>query len=217
MSNYFSQHINYTKPAKEAVDSALHIIEEKNSAEVLPRSVIEEMCQGDHDAFSKIYLHSYDKLKEFLNILLHNQEDAEEVVQDIFLYILENRDKINPQSNFKGYLYTIARTKAFDMMARRKLDEKYNNYHTHFKSDIEFAPDELVMTDELAVMVSIYIDNMPPQRRRVYEMSRLEGKSIKEIAETMNLSQQTVKNYLQTATNGLRKLLALFVVLFISR
>lgn len=189
---------------------------EKKSIEIISQSMVEAMRDGDMDAFREIYLKSYDKLKDFLTFILRNKEDAEEAVHDMFLYILENREKIDPQKKFKYYLYTVAKNMAYSQMRRRKLDEKYNDYHLNIAPDFAESADELIMTNELALMISLYIDDMPPQRRRVFELSRNEGKSISEIAEIMQLSPQTVKNYLQAATNGLRELIPLFVVLFLS-
>lgn len=187
-----------------------------NSADTIATSVVEALSRGDQEAFQIVYLHSYDKLKKFVTILLHREEDAEEVVQDIFLYILEHPEKINPRMNFKGFLFTVARTKAFDLMARRKLDEKYYNHRQLQPIEYNLPPDEKVMTDELSLFITLYIENMPPQRKRVFEMSRLEGMSIGEISKALNLRPQTVKNYLQTADENLEKLLLLFVALFFS-
>lgn len=187
-----------------------------NRAEEIAPSTIEALSRGDQSAFRIVYLHSYDKLKEFLTILLHNPEDAEEVVQDIFLHILEHPEKINPRMNFKGYLFTVAKTKALNLMARRKLDKKYYNHRLTQPDEYNQAPDETVMSNELSLLITAYIDSMPPQRKRVFEMNRLEGKSISEIAKELDIKPQTVKNYLQTADEKLEKLLTLFIILFIS-
>lgn len=183
----------------------------------IDRPTVEAMCNGDDEAFHKIYVRSYDNLKKFLTIILHSPEDAEEVVHDIFLHIIENRTKIDASKSFKGYLFTIAKTKAFNLLARRKLDDKYYNHRQNsLAGDYAATPEDVVMTDELALIISLYVDNLPPQRKQAFELSRIEGKSIGEIADIMNLSPQTVKNYLQTAMNGLRELITLFVVLFLS-
>lgn len=179
--------------------------------------VVEALRTGDEGAFRSVYLHTYDKLKRFLRYLLGSNEDAEEVVQDIFLYILENRDKIDSSKNFRSYLYTIARHMAGKQMARRKNVDKYIGYHTTLSPEFAWAPDEVVMSDELALVLTIYIDNMPPQRRRVFEMSRTEGKSIKEIAEALGISPNTVKSHLQSAIGGLRDMIGLFLLLFMQQ
>lgn len=188
----------------------------KKRGAAISDTVIEAMLRGDSDAFRTIYLHSYERLKEFLTILLHSNEDAEEVVQDIFLYIWENREKFDNGKNFEGLLYTIAKRSAFKLIRKRRLDDKFYQYKYHSTEDFSIQPDELVMTEELSLMISLYVNNLPPQRKRVYELSRIEGKSIKEIAEIMNLSPQTVKNYLTAASNGLREMIMLFVILFLS-
>lgn len=186
-----------------------------DSTGFIAQPVIEAMCRGDQEAFRSVYLHTYDKLKGFLSYLLGSSEDAEDVVQDVFLYIAENREKIDPSQNFKGYLYTVARHMAGKKLARRMNDDKYADYRNNLAPDLALSPDEQVMTNELALAITIYIDNMPPQRKRVYEMSRKEDKSIKEIAEAMEISPNTVKSHLQSAMNGLRELIGLFLLLFL--
>jgi|GEM_PF-3486756 len=187
-----------------------------NSADQIAQEVVEGLSRGDQEAFRTAYLHSYDKLMKFLTILLHREEDAEEVVQDIFLSILEHPQRINPKMNFKGYLFTIARTKAFDLIARRKLDEKYYSHRQAQPADYDLPPDETVMSNELSLIITAYIENMPPQRRRVFEMNRIEGKTVSEIADTLKLKPQTIRNYLNAADDNLERLISLFIILFIS-
>lgn len=187
---------------------------ENKTSEFIARPVVEALTRSDQGALRSVYLQLYDGLKEFLKYLLNNDQDAEEALQDTFLYLMEHPEKINPDKNFRGYLYTIAKNLAFKQLINRGKSESYTNFRLKCDADFSMSPEELVMTDELALMVTVYIENLPPQRRRVYELSRMEGKTIKEIAEIMQLSTNTVKSHLQTANNGLRELISLFIALF---
>ena len=183
-------------------------------AEIITESVIAAMGRGDHSAFSTVYLHSVGPLTDFLEILLQSRQDAEEVAQETFSYIWENHSRIDPAKNFKGYLYTIAKTAAFKQMARRKQDALFADYTIHAPEEFGLSPDEIVMTKELSLLINLYFDNMPAQRKRVFEMSRIEGKSNKEIAQELNLSLPTVKMHLRLAMKGFRDLVMLSLYFF---
>lgn len=184
--------------------------------DVISRSVIQDMCRGDHRAFRRVYLHTIGPLTDFLEILLRSKHEAEEIAQELFTYIWENISKIDPEKNFKGYLYTVAKNLALKQMARKKVERKYYDYKINAFRDFNLSPDEIVMNDELALLINIYITNLPPQRKRVFELSRIEGKSVREIAEELNLSANTVKTHLKLAKRGFKDLIGLAVALFFS-
>jgi len=206
---------NMNKDTESVINNAVQCIKADTSGIITPQ-LVESLCKGDEDAFQKIYRHNYDNLKDFLTRLLNSSEDAEEVIQDIFLYILENRDKIDPSKNFRHYLYRASRNAAFGMMRRRRKDEKYSNYRINIPETFEASPDELIATKEMSLFISMYVKNLPSQRKRIFEMSRDEGKSVNEIAAELKISPSTVRSQIQSAVNGLRELLTLFAILFIS-
>ena len=188
----------------------------KDESKKLIQSLVKNIVEGDNEAFDRLYLYSIENLIKFLRIITSSQSDAEEMAQETFVYIWENRNKIDPTKNFQSFLYTVAKRTAFRYMAKKGLDRKYCDYKAQLTEEYEISPDELMANQELALMIALYVENMPFQRRRVFEMSRSEGKSIEEIASELNLSYNTVKNHLQASTKGLRKLITLFAILFIS-
>lgn len=79
-------------------------------------TTIEALQHGDHQAFEKVFLGYFDKVKYFLNGLLRSEADAEELAQDIFVNLWQNREAIDPQKSFNTYLYTIARNTALNYL-----------------------------------------------------------------------------------------------------
>lgn len=211
--------LTYAEPGEtveQIVQPRITPSKNRRKRELITAELVEAMCRGDHPAFQKVYLHSIGPLTDFLNMLLRSRSETEEVAQEIFTYIWANRQKIDAAKNFKGYLFTVAKTMAFKQMARKKLDEKYYNYKLHTLPEFNSSPDDVVITQELALLIRIYLDNMPAQRRKVFEMSRFEGKSDAEIAKELNLSINTVRTHLKLALKGFRKLLSLSLLLFFS-
>ncbi len=181
---------------------------------IITRSVLEGLCAGDHDSYRTIFLHSADMLIDFIQSLIRVRHEAEDIAQEVLTYIWVNREKIDPSRNFKGYLFTIARTMAYKELRSRKMGERFMDYSYNTTPDLSIAPDEAFIARETAMFVDVYLDNMPPQRKRVYEMSRREGKSDAEIAAELELSVSTVRNHLKLAIRGVKDLLALSIILF---
>lgn len=170
---------------------------------------------GDHQAYSELYLANIDPMIDFLNLLLHSRDMAEEISQQIFVHTWENRQKIDPESNFRGYLYKMAKTAAFKHMAHQKVKDKYKNYKLYETPDFHESPDEIVISKEMTLLINISLENMPAQRRKVFEMSRAQGLTNDEIAQKLNISKNTVRTHLYNAMKELRELLTLFIVLFL--
>jgi RNA polymerase sigma-70 factor (ECF subfamily) len=175
---------------------------------------LEALRNGDHEVFQEVYLHYASPVKDFLAILTRSEEQAQELTQDIFVAVWEKRERIDPAKSFKGYLYTIARNAAFKLFEQRKVHERYVKTPTY--ADIEsYSPDDELIAGETAILIDIAIERMPPQRKKIFEMSRLEGLKATEIAERLNLSRHTVDNHLAAAKKDLKELLALFAALFL--
>lgn len=187
----------------------------KKLPEITPELLL-EVKNGNNEAFGVIYRHYFGPLVLFLEMLTRDSEEAKEIAQSVFLKIYENRENINPDDNFRGYLFKSAKMEVFQAFRKRKVEEKFVSHATYSHEAFDIAPDDILVGKELELVLQIYIDNMPPQRRRIFEMSRMKGMSNEEIAQELNLSKNTVRNQLQIAKDGLRELLALFVILFVS-
>lgn len=153
----------------------------------------------------------------FLYLLLHSEEEAEEMAQHIFVYLWEHRDRINPDGNFKGYLYRITKSEAFRKLSRQKIERKYYDYALNLTPEFSPSPDDIVSTNEMAMMIKISLEKMPDRQRKVFEMSRFEGKSTEEIAKEMKVSPNTVRVHIHAATVKLKHLIAVFALLFLGQ
>jgi RNA polymerase sigma-70 factor (ECF subfamily) len=172
------------------------------------------MCRREEGAFRKVYLNSIGPLTGFLQVLLHSREEAEDIAQNVFANIWENLDNIDPSRNFSGYLYVIAKNMAFKQMARKKLYEKYRDYAVNLEAPLDLATDEVVINRETALLINIYVENMPTQRKRVFEMHNKHGKSDSDRASLLDVSINTVRTHLKLAKKGLRELMTIASMIF---
>lgn len=174
---------------------------------------LEALRNGDQDVFRVIYLHYATPVKDFLQLLTRSEDEAKEITQEIFVTIWEKRAQINPEKSFKGYLYTIARNAAFKLFEQKKVHDRYLS--NSYPQAEYYSSDEKLIAEETEILMQIAINRMPPQRKKIFEMSRGEGLKSTEIAERLNLSRHTVDNHLAAAKKDLKDLLMLFAALFV--
>jgi len=160
--------------------------------------------QGDHYAFSMLYERYKGVLHGYAYKKLGNLEEAKDLIQDLFMNLWNKRSLLPETHNFSGYLYTTLRNRILDVIAHQKVERKYTSSLQSFISEANFTTDRAVRERELSVLVEQVISELPPKMREVFLMSRTTGKSHKQIAEEMNISESTVKNHVKGALKVLR-------------
>lgn len=169
--------------------------------------VVDLLKKGDMEAFEKVFHSFADRIYYFAFRYLRNQYDAEEIVQDVFVKLWENRENLNERLSFSGYLFTIARNTIFNQN-RKKVNEKaYQDYvMAYMDRSTCKTEDELIYSDIKAIIDKV-VDELPPQRQLIYKMSREQGLSYREIANELNLSERTVEAHIRLALKTLTQVL----------
>lgn len=179
--------------------------------EIDPR-IIRRMRDGDPEAYSIIYLHYIGPLVDFLSALLRCKSDAEEIAQDVFMQIWENREKIDPEKNIRGFIYKFAKFGALNRLAHKKVEDKYIHIQQHQADIFDLAADDIVAEKEMRLIIRITLERMPEQRRKVFEMNRFEGMSIEQIADALHINKKTVHAHLYNAVKDLREVIGLLLL-----
>lgn len=166
--------------------------------------LIDKLRKGDVDAFDMVYHRYAGKLFAFALKYLKSREEAEELVQSVFLKVWENQATLKKETSFKSYLFTIAYNEICNLFRKRKylqnfiksaISEKPET-STEIESQIEFRF-VLEQVDQIIVQ-------LPEKQRVVFLKSRQEGKSSKEIADELGLSKGTVDNYISESLKFIR-------------
>jgi RNA polymerase sigma-70 factor (ECF subfamily) len=188
--------------------------EDSRSLEFTPdlRKVLAALSAGDSRAFDTIYLRFFEPIRAFFLLLLHNEAEAEELCQELFVRLWENREKVNPDLNFKSFFYTVAKSMAMKHLRHKQVIDKYTNFRLRENPDLEEAADEGLMENELSLLLRISLENMPEQRRRVFELSRFENLTNEEIASRLNIRESTVRAHLHLALKELRERLTVLLL-----
>lgn len=163
--------------------------------------------QSDQQAFAEIYRRYGGKLAGFAASKLYNLEDARDILQDIFVKLWEGREGLNITSNLQSYLFAIVRHRIIDKIRKNVTREEYalavQSLAVYFEADV----DKQIELKDLKNTIERSLDELSPRVREVYKLSRDEGLSNREIAEKLNVSEQTVKNQLSSALKHLRQTL----------
>ena len=154
---------------------------------------------NDEAAFSELYVRYKDKLYYFCLHLLKSKEEANDIVQEIFIRIWESRNFINPDLSFSSFLYTMARNRILNYFRDIDIDEKVKEILATQKVTEEEAIDPKIIYTEYQVILQNAISQLPPQRRKIFNMSRIESMSHKEIAAELGISVNTVQEHISEA------------------
>lgn len=164
--------------------------------------LVRNLSKGNILAFNSLYRKYSSRLYTFSLAYLRSRDDAEEIVQEVFTVIWEKRRSLNPELSFKSFLFTIA----FNLIrkhfrARKYLSEYFSK--TQFE-ETDQQTTEKVIFNSLSQRVYSLADKLSGRRRDIFIKSRMEGLSIKEISDSLEISHKTVENQLSDALKFMR-------------
>jgi|TARA_R110002050_G_scaffold171837_1_gene303939 RNA polymerase sigma-19 factor, ECF subfamily len=186
--------------------------------------LVKLLKKGDMAAFDVIYNKYCHKLHQFVFMYLKQEEDAEEIVQEVFIKIWQSRNKIDVYASFESFLFTIAYNSTMSLLRKRMSEAKSREYLKSMQQ-IDTADkviDELEFA-ELNQKVQTLLSRLTSRQKEIYLLSREEGLTHEKIAQKLNISESTVNNHLVTVLKILKSNLGnglavsvLFYYLFLS-
>ncbi|MEI8112526.1 MAG: RNA polymerase sigma-70 factor [Bacteroidia bacterium] len=179
--------------------------------------------KDDRVAFYHIYERYSKRLYGFVLRYIKQHEDAEEIVQEVFVKIWESRNKIDAYSSFEAFLFTIAYNTTISLLRKRTNEKKYLE---HLKSlqQADNSPDLIdeINFIELNGRVQSLLNELTPRQKEIFHLSREEGLTHDEIANKLEISVNTVKKhmgntltFLRTQINSNLTINVLFAYLFL--
>ena len=173
---------------------------------------LKEIATGNVEAFERLFFQYQPRLLNFLTGLTHDREASRDMAQDLFLWLWNNRAKLISVQSFSSYLFQMARFTVYDYFDRLIVSEKYTTEYL-MEASLSESEEEALFVRELQSLIHFTVENMSPQRAKIYRMSREEGLSNDEIATHLGISKRTVENHLTAALSILRKVLYLLFVI----
>ena len=159
---------------------------------------------GNLWAFNELFDRYGKRLHRFAVAYLKSTENAEEIVQEVFLKIWNNREEISPDKSFESYLFTIAKNGILNTIRKSKSEQAYLNF-AKLNPGKNVLLDEELDFNELERAYKNAVDQLSPRRKEIFLLSRVHSLSNAEIAEKMNISVKTVENQMTSALAEVRK------------
>jgi len=179
--------------------------------------LLKEISEGNELAFKLLFEHKRDQLFSYLFKITKSTETAEEIVLDVFLKIWHGRQTITQIEDFDQFLFRIAHNKAIDFLRSLKrnpvIQQDVWNLMQEPKS-LEYADSNLLLKNTEAI-IGQAIDNLSPQRQKVFQLHYHQAFTNEEIAQKLNLTKNTVRNHLCSSVEFIRKYISLNVELIL--
>jgi len=169
------------------------------------RILFERLKNGDKSAFTEIYNKYWVILFLYAQKLLGSSDDAEDLTQEVLSYLWNKKEDIVIETNLSAYLYGAVRFKSYNLIEHRKIRMHYLDSLYEFANRSEYITDNYLREKELNKTIEEITATLPPRVRQIFELSRKEHLTQKEIAKKLNISDKTVKKQISIALKIFRK------------
>ncbi len=174
------------------------------------------------DQFKEVYVSYYSRMKRFAQEYVAREEDAENIVQDIFFELWEKQLELTSLVNLNGFLFTMLKNRCIDFLRRKTLEqqaseEMQSEYIRTLKlkfNSLEALDSKLINSNNIDTIVQDAINSLPERCREIFVMNKLEGKKQKVIARELNISIHTVESQMAIAYKKLKEALKDYIPLF---
>ncbi|WP_228098685.1 RNA polymerase sigma factor [Pedobacter sp. MC2016-24] len=154
---------------------------------------------GNDRAFKLIYERYWQLLYVAACKILNDEEEAKDVVQDVFISFFNKGPSLEINVSISVYLYSAVRYKVFDYISRKKVRDHYMDSVEQFISAGNYSSDTALIEKEINAEIEKEIQNLPQKMKEIFELSRRDQLSHKEIADLLNISDKTVKKQINNA------------------
>lgn len=168
------------------------------------QSLLQKTAEGSREAYSRLYSHYYPGLYRFVSFVIASHEDAEEIIQDVFLKIWLKRETLIGIRSFDDYLFRMAKNRIFDAVQQSKLRIQLVRHMGHqLQEGAETTYNELIF-QEYHTIAQEAINQLSPQKKKLFLLYTRDELTAREIAEQEGLSRMAVKKQLYEAIHFIK-------------
>lgn len=160
---------------------------------------------GQKNAFDFIYLRYSKMLLPKMQRMVKVSEIVDELIQDVFLKVWLHRAEIDLDKSFKGWVFAIAQNTIYAYYRKLALDVKMQKHLLETFAEFYDQTEAYIFNKERTQLLNEAIEKLPSQRKEIFRLCRVEGKTYQEAAEILSLSPSTVSNQLVNATKYLKR------------
>lgn len=166
--------------------------------------------------FQKFFTANFPKVKNFAQMLLKSEAEAEDVAQDVFCKLwLQPEIWLDTDKDLDNYLFILTRNIVLNIFKHQQIEQEYQDEVVERTFLYELTEKEEILNNvyykEMLMIVQLTLEKMPKRRRLIFKLSRFKGLSHKEIADKLDVSIRTIEHQVYLALIELKKILVLFV------
>jgi RNA polymerase sigma-70 factor (ECF subfamily) len=167
--------------------------------------IIGRIRQGDVEQFESLFRSSYVSLVRYAKTLIKDHDTAEEIVQDLFFRLWQDKEKIKIESSLNGYLFRSVHNRCLHYIEHNRVIERHAEEMSYRQTDSQENPSDILHYKELQARIARILDRLPERCGKIFYMSRFEGLKYTEIAEKLSVSVKTVESNMGRALKEFRK------------
>ena len=171
------------------------------------KKLLHLISAGDESAFRQVYDQYRKRIYSYALNLTEDEDKAGDVVQEVFLKVWLNRDKLPNVSNFNAWIHAIARNYFFDAIKKLVKESAFLKNLTAAVDDSTNETENFILNKENEFLLQQAVEKLPPQQKLIFEL-RGQGLKQDEIAEKLNISKNTVKAHLARALSSIKNYLS---------
>jgi len=160
---------------------------------------------GCQTAFRQIYTLYSGRI--YLNIrkMVKSEENAVELLQEVFIKVWDKRELIDPEQSFRSYLFQIAKYTVYNFIRKNNLEKQIQAYLSRHNTQLYSHVEEQLDEKQDEQWLSQTIEQLPPQRRLIYKLCKIEGKSYAEVSTLLRISTSTINDHIVKATKYIKE------------
>jgi RNA polymerase sigma-70 factor (ECF subfamily) len=178
-----------------------------NLSKKVDKELVELLMAGSQQAFEELYIRYKDRLMYFCKRILKDQTKSEDIVHDIFLQLLEKNESLNPELSFWGYLQKLAQNRILDEFRRFDIYSRFAQYIIMNGKDSTIQTESSILDHDYTKLLNELIESLSPKQKEIFQLSRIQGLTYKEIAELKHVSVETVREHAYFALKKIKKYL----------
>ena len=167
--------------------------------------IIGRIRQGDIGQFESLFRSSYVSLVRYAKTLIKDHDTAEEIVQDLFFRLWQDKEKLNVESSLNGYLFRSVHNRCLHFIEHNRVVDRYAEEMSYRQPEKQESPSDILQYSELQARIAKILERLPERCGQIFYMSRFEGLKYNEIAEKLSVSVKTVESNMGRALKEFRK------------
>jgi len=169
------------------------------------KELVELLKNGDKRAFEQLYHNYKGRIYGNLYKMVKSAEIAEEILQELFVKIWIGRENLDTEKSFRSYLFKVSENLVYDFFRKAALNKQMESYLVSVAVPATSSVEQHINYKEGNYILAKAIDCLPPRRKQIYILCKIEGKSYGEVSRLLGVSISTINEHIVKATRVVRK------------